>query len=292
MTPTGIAATALVAHLRGSIAASVATVNSYRLNKVAALTSEPYVFGSGDWFIGVGQSIDPTDFCAYWQVAPGTYTAAQLASHLDGQPPVYEPGTAPSTYPVFGSEGGRFTVSYVQTVSALVVLGELDPALTNLLNVATVLGIGTDGLISDVAPIVAPTREGICDGFPLTAPDMGQGFWVIIGDREATPTEGTSLRRDTWDVRLLLHIARPSHPNERHRTREPIAACLDAVSACLLTTAGRQLGRAAIGDVQMAEIVAERVGGAAIQFEEIQNVLFDTASLDVVVRVFQRPASS
>jgi hypothetical protein len=173
-----------------------------------------------------------------------------------------------------------------------VILGGLDAVFSTADLLAPILGVGAYGFASEQPIITAPSYEGVCDGWPLLVPDMGQDFWVIIGDREATPDDTSSLRRDSWLVRTSLHVMRPSYGNERHRTREPIAACLDAVRRCLLTDEGRQLGKAATGEVQMVEILAERIGGKALEFEEQQNVLFDAASLDIEVRVFQRPSAT
>ena len=293
MIPSAVAVDALIAHLRNKLSASVATVNSTRLNRIVALRSEPYVLATGTWFIGVGESPDPEDFASCWSVDAGPYTAAQLASHLYGRPADFEPGTSYPGIVNFSSAYGRLVVSDSTASGPLVVLGTLSALLTPPIgNVATVLGVPADGLVSDIAPIIAPSYEGICDGFPLLVPDMGSGFWVIIGDREAVPDDGSSLRRDSWTVRTSLHIMRPSYANERHRTREPISACLDAVRRCLLTDEGRQLGKAVTGEIQIVEITSERVGGTALRFEEMQNVLFDTASLDVAIRVYQRPSST
>jgi hypothetical protein len=292
MIPSAVAVDALIAHLRNKLSASVVTVNSERYSEVLVPKKGSYVVPVGDYWIGVGVDTDLNSGVAgFWPVPAGTYTAQQLATHLNSEP-VFDPWSGLPTSVVWFYEDSRLGAKWPASAGPIVVLGGLDAGFSTADLLAPILGVGADGVASGQPNIIAPSYEGICDGFPLLVPDMGSGFWVIIGDREAAPDDGSSLRRDSWTVRTSLHIMRPSYANERHRTREPISACLDAVRRCLLTDEGRQLGKAATGEIQIVEITSERVGGTALRFEEMQNVLFDTASLDVAIRVYQRPSST
>lgn len=283
----------MLTHLRGTIAASAAAVNGTRYTRILAELTGPYVVPASGGWLGLGDLPDGTS-TGWWPFAAGSYTAQQIADVLNGPPAEGILGAQP----VASSVSGRLELRSFLPASAVelpifIMPGKPDSATAESVNLNSVFGWSSDGEQAQSArAIVAPNARGICDGYPMTAPDMGQGFWVIVGDRKAEPAGGSSLRRDSWDVALELHIARPTPADERHRTREPIAACLEAVSAALLTTNGRQLGRAAEGDVQLVEIVGEEIHGSAIQFEEVRNVLFDTATLRLVIRVFQRPASS
>jgi len=294
MIPSAVAVDALIAHLRNRLSASVATVNSFRPPEFVAPKQGPYTFTTGAWYLGAGQfsfveepdiAVDASD---WWELlvltSSVTLTAQQLAASLF---PVQNIGATTVV-----ADGGRLVIKSNTTANTWLAGEPIITTEPTAKMVNSVLGFPGGDVLGAYNPIIAPSYEGVCDGFPLLVPDMGSGFWVIVGDREAVPDDGSSLRRDSWTVRTSLHIMRPSYANERHRTREPISACLDAVRRCLLTDEGRQLGKAATGEIQIVEITSERVGGTALRFEEMQNVLFDTASLDVAIRVYQRPSST
>lgn len=286
-TPSQIAVNAIVAHLREALGASVIAVNSTRFATLTAPNKEPYVLPSGtSWVARIGLGETP-GFDDVWLIPPGTYTATQLAAQFDVQNQLDAAflGTASAV-------DGRLSFRGTQPVSTFFLLS--DPGILGVPPAVTInalLGFPAGSILANISHIVAPTVDGICDGYPLTAPDMGQGFWVIVADREATPDGDTTLRRDIWDVSTELHIAMPTMPHDRHRSREAISACVDAVTRCFLTIDGRQLGRATSGDILKVEVVSERIAGQPIQLDEVRNVLFDTAIVGLRVRVYQRPVS-
>ena len=118
---------------------------------------------------------------------------------------------------------------------------------------------------------------------------MGQGFWVVVGNRTVKPTH-PGIRRDTYLVTMTVHILRPMSAHAPpHRTREAIASCVRAVRELVEADDGRYLGRQAFGDVQLATIEGVTIEGAVRDFKDVPSVLFDVASLTLNVRVFQRP---
>jgi len=148
------------------------------------------------------------------------------------------------------------------------------------------------------APLVAPGYKGIADGLPLF-PDMGPGFWVIIGKRSSVPVRskaGSTVRTDQYQVGLELGFLYRQMNVQSHRSREGIASCVQCVRELLLTNAGRQLGRggpAPLGDIVLAEEKTCTVEGVPFAFKGKDSPpgLFDRALMILSIRVFERPAA-
>lgn len=154
------------------------------------------------------------------------------------------------------------------------------------------LGFDPGGEHVVVAPLRAPTYRGVCDGAPKAAPDMGQGFWVILGERQTTPFPDAagSLRRDEYWVAVQLEICRPEANVNQHRSREAITACVRAIREVLSTVDGRQLGRASAGDIVITHVADTKIYPTMVGFDvKSPNALFDVAEMTLGVKVYQRP---
>jgi hypothetical protein len=143
--------------------------------------------------------------------------------------------------------------------------------------------------------LVAPSWRGITDGWPLAVPDMGSGFWVILGDRESVPVD-PDVRRDEILVTLEVTLLKMEAATSPHRSREGITSCLRAVRELLLTSTGRYLGRVGSGDVLFAAISKANIPGRPFSFVDkngasvVNASVFDAATFTLTCRVYQRPA--
>jgi hypothetical protein len=141
--------------------------------------------------------------------------------------------------------------------------------------------------------LVGPGHRGVMDGWPQQL-DAKNSFLVIIGKRSGLPV-APELRRDETVVTMDLSIFRPASQQENHRSREHIHACVQCVREVLMTDAGRQLGRASTGDIVLVEMGRCSVEGMRFQQYRQGQMFgpsFDSASLTVYAKVFERPSAS
>lgn len=279
--PTGAVASALCEWLRAQLGTRVDALN---LTRAAVLKSQPgpFVIDAGfKLLLATGREDATTEVTLTTGAA---VTAATLATDINT--------AAPSGLTASADTEGRLVLTATATpTTALpsVVTLLADTGATPGANAA--LGWDAGGEYVLASPLRAPTFRGVCDGWPSTAPDMSQGFWCIIDDREAVPFMNSSLRRDEWDVRVTLHVTKPELGMATHRTREGITSAIQAVTDVLLTTRGRYLGREVAGDITRVEVLQQTVGGRGVVFSDMPNVLHDVGTLVVGVRCFQRPVS-
>lgn len=152
-----------------------------------------------------------------------------------------------------------------------------------------VFGWADGGEHVEVPALVAPTWRGVVDGLPLTAPDMGQGFWVMLRNRTAKPTH-PGIRRDTYNVAVAVEVWRPFSANgPPHRTREAISSCVRAVRELVEAGDGRYLGRQYANDIALATVSDVTIAGDPLTLSDVPGVMFDVARLTLNCRVFQRP---
>lgn len=133
----------------------------------------------------------------------------------------------------------------------------------------------------------APSYRGVTDGLWLTAPDLGKGFWVMLGDRTATNVGNA--RRAEFLVSIQVQVFRTFGLNQTpHRDREAITACIRAVREVLTDDSdGRQLGRAKYGDVMFTDVQRAAIVGEALQSKDFY---FDAAGMELTVRMYQPAA--
>lgn len=264
--------------LLAQLPATVATVNASRAAVLYSAYLEPFVIPTGAKLI-----IAPTATTTAATVAltVGTRTAAQLAADINAVLPGVGSADTDGRLKLTSTE----TPAAVQT-SALVLNGST----TNPL-----FGWDSGGERVVRNRLVAPTWKGISDGWPVgngPAPDLGPGFWIVISDRASIPVEPAA-RRDEHQVAASLEIMYRETNISAQRDRSHISDCLQCVRQLLLSTAGRQLGRAAVGDIMWVAEKQALIASTPFSFESPQakrmNVLFDMATLTISVRVNERP---
>lgn len=285
MDPIGVAVRALREWLLIALPGAVTTVNSERA-PVLRSAAGPFTVPAG------ARLVLRTDREATGTTCPltaGTRTAAQVATDITAAAPsgITASSDTEGRVVLTGAAPSTTAPSLVAVVEDVAVAGSTVYAVGG--NAA--LGWEPGGEYQFSSELRAPTWRGVTDGLPNVVPDMNQGFWVIIDDREARPTGGTSLRRHEWEVGMLLRVVKPELNNNPHRSREGVTAAVRAVLDSLLTTRGRYLGREANGDVMGLEVTAQNIEGAPLQFKQTPNVLHDSATISVTCRVFQIPVS-
>lgn len=276
--PDVVAVDALVAYLRQRLPAKVTSLNAARAAVLTSALPGPYVVPVGDVQLRLAAGSHGAALESVI-LSTGTYTAAGMATYINNWPVAGLTASADS----FERLVLTANTAPASGVPSVVIVGQ-DNGAANAL-----FGWAEGGEHVETAALTAPSWRGVCDGWPLAAPDMGQGFWVVVGNRTAKPTH-PGIRRDTYLVTMAVHVLRPwSATAPPHRTREAIASCVRAVRELVESDDGRYLGRQANGDVQLATIESVTIDGAAREFKDAAGILFDTAQLTLNVRVFQRP---
>lgn len=282
--PEALAVTAVREYLLQTLPAKVATLNAARKASIKSALAGPYLVPQGAKLRLSSQSQDATPIEITLTSGAIARTAAEVAQDINGPFPV---GGGPVLASADAS--GRLVLeSYTAPAegapSVVVVARDIGPTGANAM-----LGWAEGGEHVERAALVAPSWRGVVDGRPLAAPDMGQGFWVMLGNRTARPTH-PGIRRDTYLVTIATEVWRPFSANGGpHRNREAVSACVQAVREVLFTTTGRYLGRQAYGDVQLADVPDATIAGDPLSLQESPGILFDVATLTLTVRVFQRP---
>lgn len=277
--PDALAVQALREYLLRYLPAKVAQLNTLRAATLKSALVEPFTIPSGAVLrlSATSQEVAPTDVA----LTAGVRTSAQVAADVTA---AAVPGLTASS-----DEAGRLVLTADAAPASgapSVVVVARDSGRTGS-NEA--FGWADGGEHSEVPALVAPSWRGVCDGQPLTAPDMGQGFWVLLGNRTAKPTH-PGIRRDTYTVTITTEVWRPFSANAPpHRTREAISSCVRAVRELVESGDGRYLGRQGAGDVQLVTVADVTIADRPRAFTEVPGVLFDVARLTLNVRVFQRP---
>lgn len=283
--PTQLAVEALRDYLLAYLPAKVAELNALRLPTLQTPVAGPFTIPAGAKLV---LSTDRESAGTVVTLTSGSRTAAQVATDITT--------AAPAGITAAADVLGRLVLTGTtapSTTAGSYVLVLPDDQGTGGAATGSNEALGWDpgGELDMTSSLRAPGLRGVCDGWPVTAPDMGQGFWVIIDNRVAEPAGGVALRRNLWDVTLSVLLAKPELFESFSRDREGINWVMRAVKECILTTDGRYLGREASGDVMGLEVTKEEVAGMPIEFKEVPNALYDTAALTVRVRVFA-PSSS
>lgn len=280
--PDAIAVDALLAYLRLKLPAKVSSLNSSRAAVLTSALAGPYTVPVGAVLRLASGSHEatPTDVA----LTDGSRTAAQVAADIEA--------VGVSGLTASADAAGRLVLTAdnapaVDAPSCVIVAQDVDgDGLATGSNV--VFGWAEGGEHFETQALTAPSWRGVVDGRPLTAPDMGQGFWVMVGNRTARPTN-PGIRRDTYLVTMTVDLWRPwSASAPPHRSREAISSCVRAVRELVESDDGRYLGRQSAGDVQLATVDGVSIAGDPIQFNEVPGVLFDVAQLTITARVFQR----
>jgi hypothetical protein len=267
---------ALREHLLLNLTAKVAEVNALRAAVLLATVAGPYtVPASAKLYISIAADQAPVTV----SLTAGSRTTAQLVTEIN---------TAMGSTVASADAASRLALTGTAPSSATSVVSAQGG--TNTAN--SLFGWDEGGEVVVRAQLVAPGYRGVADGWPLLN-DLGGGFWVIIGDRESVPVQPDT-RKDEHLVALEVAIFCPVTNEQSHRDREAIQSCVRCVRELVLTDAGRQLGRAAYGDIVKVEEKAAKIPGRPWKFKgnDAPNALFDVAALQLNVRVFERPAST
>lgn len=278
-TPEQITVDALLDYLRRHLPAKVAQLNPLRAASIKSALVGPFAVPAGAVLrlSATSQESAPTEVA----LTSGARTAAQVVADIAA---ASVPGISATA-----DAAGRLVLTATATPvvgAPSVVVVARDNGNTGS-NVA--FGWSEGGEHIETPALVSPSWRGIVDGRPIAAPDMGQGFWVMLGNRSSVP-EKSGARWDLFKVTVSVEVWRPFGANAPpHRTREAITACGRAVRELLLSADGRYLGRQGAGDVQYTDVSRVEVAGDPIRLNEVPSVLFDTCRMTITCRVFQRP---
>ena len=278
-TPEAIVVDAAIEYLRRYLPAKVAALNALRVSTLKSALAGPFTVPMGAVLrlSSVSQGATPVSIA----LTSGARTATQIAAEITA---AAVPGlTASADVP------GRLVLTAtaapaVGAPSIVLVASDVGPTGSNVL-----FGWSEGGEHFETAALVSPNWRGVVDGRWMTAPDLGQGFWVLLGNRTTRPTF-PGVRRDLHNVSVQVEVWRPFSANAPpHRSRETITSCVRAVRELILPLDGRYLGRQGAGDVQLCDISEAVISGDPIGLQEVPGVFFDTARMTITCRVFQRP---
>lgn len=279
MRPEALAVEALREYLLAKLPAKVAALNATRKATLKSALQGPFVITSG-----MTLTLSPVGHEAVGTavlLTTGTRTAAQVAADINTASVV---GITASD-----DSAGRLVLTATAipapgAPSVICVQSDGDTGVNAL------FGWESGGEHLDRAALVAPSWRGVVDGEWLVAPDMGGGFWVALRDRASKQVEPD--RRGEFLVTIPVEVVRPFGSNATpHRDREAISACLQAVREIITDTSeGRQLGRAAQGDVQYVRVTAVNIAAEPFAAPAKGGAFFDVAGMTVTVRIFQPPS--
>ncbi len=278
-----LAARALRDWLLWQLPAKVTAVNAARFASVRAATPGPYTIPSGAT-LGLSWTYNDAGFEAF-AVTAGSRTTAQMVTQINAE-------TGTSVASADADDRLLVTSALAPTAAAPSKLWVRGGTSTDC---NSVFGWDPGGEKELLTALVAPGLKGVCNGLPQQ-PDFGPAgvVAVVIGTRSSKPVSGGP-RRDEFTVTLDLDVLRIDPQQQASRTREHIESAVRCVREVLLTTAGRQLGRARNGDIMLVDVLSTVVSATPHKFkskEPISNPLFEGAAMQLSVRVNERPASS
>lgn len=274
--PEAIAIQALREYLLRTLPAKVASINATRAAVLKSALVGPFEVPEGAT-LTLALTLANADTGTGTLLTSGSRTAAQIAAEL-----------SVSGITASADTDGRLVLT--RTVAP--VEGTPSALVAKAADFLGIFGWDVGGERTSTEALTAPTRKGICDGWPVTAPDMGRSFWLIIGDREGTPIAPDN-RRDETLVVADLTVWVPDRTGTGHRNRERVSAAVRCLRELLLTSEGRQLGRGAVGDVVFAAIRTVRIPAKPFSLDDARapHTLFDAAILTLAIKVFEAPAS-
>jgi hypothetical protein len=265
-------------YLLSALPAKVAEVNATRAPVLEAAYAGPYSV-TGTKVLSISKTGVDTGYVQTAALATGTRTAADIATEIN-------------------ATSGLAGVASADTDGRLLLTGSApEDAANGIIAVkgtaAGLFGWATGDRVVHSA-LVAPTYRGVADGVPLK-PDMGPGIWIIIGKRSSVPVRrnNSTVRTFEYQVGLELGLMWREMNVQSHRSREAIQSCVRCVRELLLTQAGRQFGRAGVGDIVLVEEKTCTIEGVPYAFKgkDAPPGIFDRALMMLSVRAFERAAS-
>lgn len=280
--PESLAANSLRDFLLAQLPAKVTAVNATRFATVRARTPGPYTIGAS---ATLGLSVTPNvaTFTGF-NVPVGVRSTAQMVTTINTAMGATVAAADADDHLVLASP----TAPTGGTRSKLEVRGG------TATDCNSVFGWDLGGEKELLTALVAPTRKGCRLGLP-PQPDFGPAgvLAVIIGKCRVVPV-APGVRRDQHNVSVEMDVLR-IEPEEQTST-EAVLAGIRCVREVLLTTNGRQLGRARNGDILRVDVVSTDVRLTPMKFQsatvKISNPWFRGAALSLLVRVFERPDQS
>lgn len=274
--PTAIAARALRDYLLRWLPAKVTQLNALRGAVLKSALVGPFSISSGALVLASAREGATTSVTLPTGAA---VTAAQVATAVNA---AAVPGITAS------ADGeGRLVLTAAAPTAGVPSAVRVATSTANAL-----FGWPQDGQSEVVTALTAPTSKGVMDGWPVSLPDMGRTFAVILGDRKAVPIGG--VRRDQHTVTVDVVVWAADRAAGGHRSREHIQAAARAVHELLSSDDGRTLGRGSVGDVLHVEVSGLSVRGMPFQaFDESKRPVggaTEVASLTVTAKVFHRPS--
>lgn len=275
--PIAIAARALRDYLLRWLPAKVAQLNALRGAVLKSALVGPFNISSGALVLASAREGATTSVTLPTGAA---VTATQVATAINAVPVAGLTASA-------DGEGRLVLTAAAPTEGVPSVVRVAASTVANAL-----FGWPQNGHTEVVTALTAPTSKGVMDGWPVSIPDMGRTFAVILGDRKAVPLGG--VRRDQHTVTLDVVVWAADRAAGGHRSREHIQAAARAVHELLSSDDGRTLGRGSVGDVLHVEVSGLQVRGMPFQaFDESKRPVggaTEVASLTVTAKVFHRPS--
>ncbi len=281
-----IARSALRDWLLLKLPAKVTEVNATRAATLRAPRAGPYTIPASST-LGLSVTGSDASFTAF-NVTAGSRTTAQMVTEIN---------TAMGGTPASADVDDRLLITSAVTPSTTVPSAvKLRGTTTTDCN--TAFGWDKGGEKEVRTALIAPASRGVMDGWPLVldfGPQsaIGSPICCVVGDSSSAPVR-PDVRRDEYVVTLDLTVMRMEGLGLVHRNREPILQSLRCVREVLLQDAGRQLGRASVGDVMLVTEKAAKVAAKPFSFGNPKSPgpLFDVAVMVLEVRVYERPGAT
>lgn len=281
-----LAARAFREYMLIALKPKVDEVNGLRAAVLKTPWAEPWNIGAGAT-LGFCLVSGSNTFTTVPLTAGAARTSAQVAADINA----VLPGKASS------DSDGRWFVSGLAPTIAAPSKVFLRPGIPGDVN--SLFGFDNGGEKEIESALVAPGSRGIADGKPLI-PDYGPSgaaggspIAIVIDDRHSRPAR-PGPRGNENIVTLTVSVMRIDPLAAVHRSRDGIHSALRCVRECFSSTVGRQLGRAAQGDIVLVTELGCSVGGQPFQFNvpNTPNPLFDAAVLMLEVKVYEQPGAS
>lgn len=290
-----IACRALHSWLLSMLPSKVTEVNLTRAAVIRAPYAGPYVFAAGAT-LGLNQTANSDTF-TQTSFSTGSQTTAQVVTAINAA----MGATVAAAEEVYAAGPTRLVLTstaapLTAAASVLSVRGGVNATDAN-----TVFGWDPGGEKVTTTALVAPGSRGVCNGAPVvpdfgpSGVDGGSPIVIIIGDRASRPIQ-PAVRRDEYVVSVALDILRVEPQQQVHRDREHIHAAVRCVRELLLTDAGRQLGRAGLGDVMLVTETQAKISGRPFGYTDREgnaiSPLFDGCAMLLEIKVFERPGAT
>lgn len=283
--PEQIAAIACREWLLLGMPAKVAEVNATRFAYLKAPWAGPFAIASGAT-LGVNVTANSDTFVNV-ALTSGSRTATEIAADINGTSGLSGVATVDSADRLTLTSPTAPTTS---AASKIALRG-------NAIDINTTLGFTKGGEKCVTTALVAPGNQDIIDGWPLLSDLVSRGpgtVVVIIGDK--LTKEADNIHKDQHTVTMDVSVMRIEPASQIHRNREHLYAAVRCVRELMVSTSGRQFGRADVGDIMRvrpsrgARITAKplRFGGKDVT----PNPYFDGAVFNVEVVVHERNSES